>query len=152
MQSIGETYRRVTEIDLGHTGPLQWTSWVPGAFNSTPVKRLDLVLWANGSGSEYLAWLVLGPFKIHQIVPSDSSELLLKQRSLPGRGESVIPETRPNHPALPMNSLSLGPKSFCFSVIEVWPEITGTLWILQRVIPAYLFPSFPLQVQPLLSH
>lgn len=33
----------------------------------------------------------------------DHSELLLRQQPLPGRGESVVPETHPNHPALPMN-------------------------------------------------
>lgn len=37
---------------------------------------------------------------------------------------------------------------FGFSVIEVWPDSTGTLWILQRVTLTYLLSSFPFRFNP----
>ena len=65
-----------------------------------------------GNGSEYLARLIWGPFKDHPKVPSESPELLLKQQSLPGRGEAVVPETCPNHPARRTNVT--GPRELLF--------------------------------------
>lgn len=65
-----------------------------------------------GNGSEYLARLIWGPFKDHPKVPSESPELLLKQQSLPGRGEAVVPETCPNHPAQRTNVT--GPRELLF--------------------------------------
>lgn len=120
----------------------------PAGILSSSLKRWVFALWASRCGSEYLTWLICGQCEHRQNVPSEPSDSLLKQQSFPGGGESVVPETRPSHPVPPMTVPSPSGR-FCFSVVQVWPDNIGTLWILQRVIPAYLFLAFfPFRFNP----
>lgn len=130
----------LTSRNLGH-----WCGATMSRLHST-LNRQGLVLWVNGNGSGYWSWLIWGPLKNHQDVPTGSFRTAFKTTATSWQrwvsGPLIIQLCQ---------WMSPGPLGFCFSV-EVWPEMTGTHWILQRVTPAYLSPSFPLQVQPLSSH
>lgn len=94
----GGTHRRVTQIDSSEV-------------------EVGQSIWPDSLGVRVRA---------SSECPSESSDSLSKQHSFPGGGESVVPETRPSHPALAVTVT--GPMgAFVFSVVQVRPDIIGTL-------------------------
>lgn len=139
----GRADRRVHESsNLGHwahpAGPLEHLTPLGGRTLSWQWTRvLGLTHW--GSVSE-LPTCVIRTFRV-----------ALTTAVISWCRTGSHPETLPHHRAMSMN-VTWFKRCLGFSAVEVCPAIIGTLWILQRVILTYLFSSFPLQVQPLLSY